>query len=104
MTGEWCRSTASEKLEANSGFRSRSLCRGSGRVSVIGLSFVGRRKARTNVERSRPASDESEPLTGIDGKYLKLGNRKAEAAADEVVEDGVKDEFVSITLLKGYQL
>jgi hypothetical protein len=80
------------------------LCRGSGRVSVIGLSFVGRRNAWTNVERSVPVFDESEALTGMEGKYLKLGKRNAEAALLEgrSAEEGGKEEFVTITLLKGY--
>lgn len=47
---------------------------------------------------------ESETLTGIEGKYLKLGNKKAEAVSgeQETVEEGGKEEFVAITLLKGY--
>jgi hypothetical protein len=40
---------------------------------------------------------------GIDGKYLKLGKRKADAvpAEDDEVGDWDKEEFVIITLLKG---
>lgn len=65
---------------------------------------MGRRNACTKVERSAPVSDDSEELTGIEGKYLKLGKRKAEAALWDgtPAEDGGKDEFVTITLLKGY--
>jgi hypothetical protein len=43
---------------------------------------------------------------GIDGKYLKLGKRKADAVPaeeEDEVGDWDKEEFVIITLLKGYK-
>jgi hypothetical protein len=43
---------------------------------------------------------------GIDGKYLKLGKRKADAVPaeeEDEVGDWDKEEFVIITLLKGYR-
>lgn len=41
----------------------------------------------------------------MEGKYLKLGKRKAEAAVVEVdpVCEGDNEEFVTKTLLKGYE-
>jgi hypothetical protein len=65
---------------------------------------VGSRNAFTKVERLVVVFGESETLTGIEGKYLKLGNKKAEAVSreQESVEETGKEEFVTITLLKGY--
>lgn len=67
-------------------------------------SFSGSRKARTKVDRFIFSSWSSGISTEIEGKYLKLGKRKAEADVDrDTDEDGVdKEEFETRTLLNGY--
>jgi len=66
----------------------------------MGWSFSGRRKAWTNCDK--PGFAASLASTGIDGKYLKLGKRKAEA--DDEDEDAVNEEFETRILLNGCNL
>lgn len=99
-TGECCRSTAS----GNSAARAWS------RICPPCLDSIGRRNARTKVERSVVAGAESGRLTGTEGKYLKLGKRKADAVCEvdvlvddeEEEEEGRKEALVTRILLKGY--
>lgn len=89
-------------LDASSGTRVNSARLDLGRDACIGFSCCGRRKARTKVDRSVSVACDSEMPTGIEGKYLKLGKRNAEA---EEAEAGVvvgKDELVRRALLNGY--
>src|SRR5690349_14531550 len=81
-TGDIWIPIASGNADESSGLRVSSFLRGSGSDSAIALSFSGSRKARTNVERSVVSLlVESRMLVGIEGKYLKLGKRKADAVA-----------------------
>lgn len=99
-TGECCRSTAS----GNSAARDWS------RICPPCLDSLGRRNARTKVERSvvAEADADSGTLTGTEGKYLKLGKRKADAVwgvaalVDDDDCEGRKEELVTRILLKGY--
>lgn len=73
---------------------------------------MGRRNARTKVERSvvAEADADSGTLTGTEGKYLKLGKRKADAVWEVAAlvdnddsDEGRKEELVTRILLKGYR-
>jgi hypothetical protein len=65
---------------------------------------LGRRNACTKVERPVPAFVESGGGIGMEGKYLKLGKRKADAVGEELVdvEDGGKEELLTRMLLNGF--
>lgn len=60
----------------------------------------GRRNARTNEVRSAASLDEVPTLTGMEGMYLKLGKRSAEAVEGLFVA-GAIEEVETRTLLKG---
>lgn len=64
------------------------------------LRRVGRRKARINEIRSVAFSEEVLASTGMEGMYLKLGKRNAEAV-EELFVAGAMEEVVTRTLLKG---
>jgi len=64
----------------------------------MGWSFSGRRKAWTKLDRVTFVVSLS--ATGIEGKYLKLGKRKAEADDDE---DADSEEFETRMLLNGFR-
>lgn len=66
----------------------------------MGCSFSGRRKAWTKLDRFGSVASWS--ATGIEGKYLKLGKRKAEA--DDKDEDADSEEFETRMLLNGFSL
>lgn len=59
----------------------------------------GRRNARTKVLKSE-ASGDDRTSTGIEGMYLKLGKRNAEAV-EVLLAAGAREVFVTRTLLKG---
>lgn len=61
----------------------------------------GRRKPRTKAVRSVASGDERDS-TGIEGTYLKLGKRNAEAV-EGLPAAGASEVLVTRTLLKGYQ-
>lgn len=60
--------------------------------------FSGRRKAWTKLDRFEFVASWS--ATVIEGKYLKLGKRKAEA--DDEDEDADSEEFETRILLNGF--
>lgn len=104
MVGEWWMSTASGNLDARPGTRVNSERFDSGRGSdeYILLSLSGRRKARRNVERSVSEPWAGDVSTGIEGKYLKLGNRNADVRdGDKALELGGKDDALRRILLNG---
>lgn len=97
---------AEGNFAARVGTRVKSARLGSGRDEYISLSFVGRRKARRKVERSvasaaAAATASSDMSTGIEGKYLKLGNNKADATEDEVSPLSGKEDALTRMLLNG---
>lgn len=56
---------------------------------------------RTKAVKSAVESDDDDAIsTGIEGMYLKLGKRNAEAVEEELAA-GAMDEFVTRILLKG---
>jgi len=63
------------------------------------FSCSGRRNARTKVVKS-VVFEEERLSTGMEGMYLKLGKRNAEAVA-RLLAAGVMEELVTRTLLKG---
>jgi hypothetical protein len=89
------------KFDARSGDRVMSACLAAGREECMSWSRSGRRYARTKVVRSVAWSGNEAVFTGIEGMYLKLGKRNAEAVAEEKLAAGAIDEFVTKTLLKG---
>lgn len=89
------------KFDARSGDRVMSACLAGGREECMSWSRSGRRYARTKVVRSVVWSGDEVLFTGIEGMYLKLGKRNAEAEAGEELAAGAIDEFVTKTLLKG---
>lgn len=89
------------KLDARSGDRVMSACLAAGREECMSWSRSGRRYARTKVVRSVVWSGDEVLFTGIEGMYLKLGKRNAEAMEGEEPAAGAIDEFVTRTLLKG---
>lgn len=89
------------KCDARSGDRVMSACLAAGREECMSWSRSGRRYARTKVVRSVVWSGDEVLFTGIEGMYLKLGKRNAEAEAGEELAAGAIDEFVIKTLLKG---
>lgn len=76
-----------------------SACLASGRDECMLFSCSGRRNARTNVVKSAVVGEES-ISTGMEGMYLKLGKRNAEAVV-RLLAAGEMDELVTRTLLKG---
>lgn len=102
IVGECLMSIAFGNLDARSGERVSPARLDEGRDECILLSFSGRRKARTKVDRSTSVSSDCETFTGMEGKYLKLGKRKAEDMKDDDASAaGGKDEFVTRMLLYG---
>lgn len=89
------------KFDTRSGDRVMSARLATGREECMSWSRSGRRYARTNVVRSVVWSGDVVLFTGIEGMYLKLGKRNAEAVAGEELAAGAIDEFVTKTLLKG---
>lgn len=71
----------------------------SGSEECMLCSRSGRRNARTNVVRSETSGDDK-ISTGIEGMYLKLGKRNAEATEVSLAV-GRREVFVIIILLKG---
>jgi hypothetical protein len=67
----------------------------------MSCSRSGRRYARTKVASSVVWSGDEAVSTGIDGMYLKLGKRKADAEVGEELAAGAIDEFVIKILLNG---
>lgn len=90
-----------EKFDARSGDRVISSCLVEGREECISWRCSGRRYARTKVVRSVVWSGDEAMVTGIEGMYLKLGNKNADAEAGEELAAGVIDELVTKTLLNG---
>lgn len=89
------------KFDTSSGDRVMSACLAAGREECMSWSRSGRRYARTKVVRSVARSGDEVVFAGIEGTYLKLGKRNAEAEAGEEPAAGAIDEFVIKTLLKG---
>lgn len=71
----------------------------SGRDECMLCSRSGRRNARTKAVRSEASGDER-ISTGIEGMYLKLGKRNAEAAEVSAAV-GAREVLVTRILLKG---
>ena len=86
-------------FEAKSGTRVISACLALGRDECMRFSCSGRRNARTKVVKS-VVFEEERLSTGMEGMYLKLGKRNAEAVA-RLLAAGVMEELVTRTLLKG---
>lgn len=95
-------SITSGNFDARSGDRVMSACFVAGREECMSWIRSGRRYARTKVVRSVVWSGDEVVFTGIEGMYLKLGKRNAEAEAGEELAAGAMDEFVTKTLLKGW--
>lgn len=89
------------KFDASSGDRVMYACLVAGREECMSWSRSGRRYARTKVVRSVVWPGDEAVFTGIEGMYLKLGKRNAEAEAGEEPVGGTIDEFVTNILLKG---
>lgn len=70
-----------------------------GSEECISCNLSGRRNARTKVVKSE-ASGDDRFSTGIEGMYLKLGKRNAEAADVSSVA-GAREVLVTRILLKG---
>lgn len=93
-------STIPSNSFASSGARVMSVCFASGSAECILCNFSGRRKPRTNEVRLADLSEES-CSTGIEGIYLKLGKRNADAVDELLFVAGAMEEAVTRTLLKG---
>lgn len=90
-----------EKFDARSGDRVMSSCLVAGREECMSWSCSGRRYARTKVVKSVVWSGDGAVVTGIEGMYLKLGKRNADAEAGEELAAGAIDELVTKILLNG---
>lgn len=85
---------------ANSGARVMSACLAFGSAECISCKRSGRRKPRTNEVRLADISEDPSS-TGIEGIYLKLGKRNADAVEALLFVAGVIEDALTRTLLKG---
>lgn len=88
------------KLDESSGTRVISVRLASGSAECMSCRRSGRRNARTNEVKSAAPLDNFPASTGMEGMYLKLGKRSAEAVEGPCVA-GAIDEVETRTLLKG---
>ena len=97
-------SIASGNLDAKLGTRVNSLRLDSGSDEYISLSLSGRRNARRNVDKSVSVFGVEDIVAGIEEKYLKLGNSKADATDDEALRvSEEKEDALTRMLLNGCQ-